>query len=816
MSFVTAIFLWAGLAVGIPIVIALWSRQRYKKEKFGAFFLLRKVAESTRRKIQLLQLLKLLNRILMICLLVLIFAEPLHQVLRLSEASEGFAIILDNSRNMQAIVGEETLVQLELEALKKSLKTIPPHAKGLVLLANEDCKVLTYKNISQTAAAEEWLDWLDLKKIPFLNKSITANAISQCVQRADATFAGKKILKVLISNFPESIDESILKTLDFHIVQLPSPEFKDPPPLNVVQKLNQSTVSLEFNWDQPRESFVIYKDGQTEDLGKIDQKIELSSNRSSWLWIRGGERFDPWVGSEIIPLKTFDSKTITVWANKETEGFLSLFTALKSHPSIQVVRQIGGAPRGSYVIIYGAFSQSIPSSIERVWMFSSSDLNPDFPVRDQKQWAASVSSEDVRKSFEIETPDGRIFIKKYALYDLDRLKVVDSFRDGAPSLLERETPTQRIWISPFDLEDLTTDLTLEPTFIPYLYRHLDRWLERINVSSSSQVLPSLWLMPGSSEVNGDAAQQRAWPGIYGDPSTAIVQNPIPLAHRYYPSIEVNFSKSEVRAENESMRAQFYPWLMLSIFIELFLCFASAKWALMSLLILLTPQFNLSAEPITKREIPIACFSSMDADRFKALTQFVQEVGGLSNLDFATPEKLNKVQDVWKYSLIFGSSDKALPEFTNSERDILRDYLDRGGLIVFDDPLALKDSSFYESVKREMKMILAGRDFEVVPRDDVLFRTFYLLQEVSGRKLSSASIEGIKLDDRWVVIYSFNDLLGAILRRSAGDYALSVSPYGVMQRRLSKRLLLNIMMYGVTTDYKNDAIHLPHILKRRVK
>jgi hypothetical protein len=106
--------------------------------------------------------------------------------------------------------------------------------------------------------------------------------------------------------------------------------------------------------------------------------------------------------------------------------------------------------------------------------------------------------------------------------------------------------------------------------------------------------------------------------------------------------------------------------------------------------------------------------------------------------------------------------------------------------------------------------------ETVSKEDVLFRTFYLLNEVSGRKLASPHLEGIKFDRRWLAVFSANDLLGANLRNDRGEFVLSVSPYGVSQRVLAQRLMLNLLMYGSTTDYKDDAIHLPHILKRRVR
>ena len=64
------------------------------------------------------------------------------------------------------------------------------------------------------------------------------------------------------------------------------------------------------------------------------------------------------------------------------------------------------------------------------------------------------------------------------------------------------------------------------------------------------------------------------------------------------------------------------------------------------------------------------------------------------------------------------------------------------------------------------------------------------------------------------MYSQNDLAGAWNRSEAGDYEFDVSPGGEPQRELAVRLGINLCMYALCLDYKDDAVHLPLILNKR--
>ncbi len=49
----------------------------------------------------------------------------------------------------------------------------------------------------------------------------------------------------------------------------------------------------------------------------------------------------------------------------------------------------------------------------------------------------------------------------------------------------------------------------------------------------------------------------------------------------------------------------------------------------------------------------------------------------------------------------------------------------------------------------------------------------------------------------------------------GTWEYEVIPGGERQREMAFRLRINIIIYALTGDYKQDQVHLPFIMKRRM-
>jgi hypothetical protein len=157
---------------------------------------------------------------------------------------------------------------------------------------------------------------------------------------------------------------------------------------------------------------------------------------------------------------------------------------------------------------------------------------------------------------------------------------------------------------------------------------------------------------------------------------------------------------------------------------------------------------------------------------------------------------------------------AMPALSEAERAGLRRHLQYGGFLLVDSADASDGSGFDASIRRELARVLPASPLQPIPRDHVLHKSFYLLDRQGGRVLVKPWLEAQALDDRLAVIYSQNDLQGAWARGELGDWEFPCTPGGEPQRETAIRIGVNLAMYALCTDYKDDAVHLPFIMRRR--
>lgn len=144
---------------------------------------------------------------------------------------------------------------------------------------------------------------------------------------------------------------------------------------------------------------------------------------------------------------------------------------------------------------------------------------------------------------------------------------------------------------------------------------------------------------------------------------------------------------------------------------------------------------------------------------------------------------------------------------------LRDYLTSGGFLWIEDTTGIAQGPFDAWVRKTLTAVLPDADLKPLPKDHVLYRTFFLLRRVGGRVMVSGSVEGVDWAGKTVVVYSRNDLLGAWARDPLGHPLFACVPGGEAQRLEAKKLSLNIVMYALTGSYKADAVHQPFILQK---
>jgi hypothetical protein len=164
-----------------------------------------------------------------------------------------------------------------------------------------------------------------------------------------------------------------------------------------------------------------------------------------------------------------------------------------------------------------------------------------------------------------------------------------------------------------------------------------------------------------------------------------------------------------------------------------------------------------------------------------------------------------------FSVWFGSA--AVEPLSEPEVRGLRTYLSLGGVLFVDDSDPER-GYFGRSVRRELSRILPESPVVRLPDQHVLYKSYYLLDRPVGRVEGPPYLEAIHSGKMASVLLSSHDLLGALTQEKGGGYALPVEPGGQEQRELALRLGINLAMYVLCLDYKDDQVHAEELMRRR--
>jgi hypothetical protein len=171
-------------------------------------------------------------------------------------------------------------------------------------------------------------------------------------------------------------------------------------------------------------------------------------------------------------------------------------------------------------------------------------------------------------------------------------------------------------------------------------------------------------------------------------------------------------------------------------------------------------------------------------------------------------------NLFRYPFLVLSGDKgfALPP----EHDIarLRRHISYGGFLLIDSAEGRAGGGFDESVRRLLAQTLPGELPIRIPDGHVLWKSFYVLRGAPGRITAAPYLEGVERDRRLAVVYTQNDLAGALARDGFGRWEYEVIPGGDEQREEAFRLGVNLVMYALCLDYKTEQAHIDYILRTR--
>jgi len=164
-----------------------------------------------------------------------------------------------------------------------------------------------------------------------------------------------------------------------------------------------------------------------------------------------------------------------------------------------------------------------------------------------------------------------------------------------------------------------------------------------------------------------------------------------------------------------------------------------------------------------------------------------------------------------------SGEAPLAAFTPQEIAGLRRFFALGGVLLVDDAAPSDDgapSAFARSAREQIARVLPDTSPIPLNQDHVLFKTFYLLRRAEGRVAGTKTLEAIVRGGQAQVVFSSHDLGGALARGATGAWEHPVTPGGDLQRERAIRLAVNIAMYVLCSNYKDDQVHAPFLMRRR--
>ena len=142
--------LWGALLIGVPILIHLFNKRRFRIVDWAAMDLLRQADRKNRRRLQVEDILILILRCLAVLLLVLVIARLLFTgsagLARTAGARTERIVILDDSPSMEVRMGNRTLFTRATAALgdyaRKLARGRPGDTLTVILTSRPDQPVL--------------------------------------------------------------------------------------------------------------------------------------------------------------------------------------------------------------------------------------------------------------------------------------------------------------------------------------------------------------------------------------------------------------------------------------------------------------------------------------------------------------------------------------------------------------------------------------------------------------------------------------------------------------------------------------------------
>lgn len=295
MQFLYPTFLWALLAIAIPIIIHLFYFRRFKKVYFTNVKYLEEIKEETSSRNKLKNLLILLSRILAVAALVFAFAQPFIPTGdSIKTGNNAVSIFIDNSFSMNAVQDEIPLIDI---AKEKARQIINAYSE------EDEFQILThsFEGRHQRLVSKE--DALAL--IDEINITPSVRELSKVVNRQKQAINSQEENEILylISDFQKSINDLEVSqdtTVEINLLPLQSIQEKNvsldsvwlESPVPMLNQNNKLLVKITNHSDEEVEGvrLSMIKDGQEKPEGtftipsrtSLSDTINLSLLKAGW------------------------------------------------------------------------------------------------------------------------------------------------------------------------------------------------------------------------------------------------------------------------------------------------------------------------------------------------------------------------------------------------------------------------------------------------------------------------------------------------------------------------------------------------------
>ena len=268
-------------------------------------------------------------------------------------------------------------------------------------------------------------------------------------------------------------------------------------------------------------------------------------------------------------------------------------------------------------------------------------------------------------------------------------------------------------------------------------------------------------------------------------------------------------------------------------VPLLVLFAIASMPLLQTLPGFAQETDFSAALRTRLAYVVTGIDQVDRVSEAGMRGLTAFLASRTSLEPADPVAIDiSTDEMAFYSLLYWPVDARAPTPDAQTMARIDAFMKRGGSVLFDtrDQVSgVFGGTAASPAARKLQDILSSLDIpplEVVPKDHVLTKSFYLLDSFPGRyrggdlwieSLSdSLNQEGRPAragDGVSSIMITSNDLAGAwAVDRNLRPLFPTVPP-NPAQRTYAFRAGVNLMMYVLTGNYKADQVHLPALLER---